>query len=1149
MAAAAPSVTRAAASTSGGAGRARGLSSRSGLARRLLPLGVPLMGARNGGTLRSDPSGPAAALGGRAGRAAGASENGDGTGPRRVRRSLGGAGPSAARDGQPANPSTRNVPGKNGRHDLKAPAVIGSPPPSGSGRGAGGNADGPRKRVVDTITRAGTKIYSATELDTAEARAIEDPNATLRGARKSLETLSASAKSTKQRTKDRAPDHLSTVLRDGIRQGVPLARLLEFLPEIPAPDAITLTSCHEHLSLYDTLVENGRLHNALELIRVLRSAGLKTVGSRVSHKAFLRQAARRRAVAVAFEFVAFVNHPDIRLYNMLLSVCAAAADSRSGFAALVLMYDAGVVPDCRAYTTLISACAKSGELDKAFETFRRMRMDNVEPSVVTYGALMDALSRRVLELTSAADLRVPDPAGASDVAREVGSLLDRCFDLREEMDDAGFTPDATLLNSLLSACARAAAIKPLAAAALDKAFTVYDEMEHENSRLICDAYTYASLIKACVNAGEPERALSLYDSMAHPQRERPVERTPTVYTAALHACAMQKPTADLAKALEIWRDVREARIQPDAMLYATLMDVAGRAGESEVADRVMFEMERDGVTPTPEVFSTLAGIAAKAGDVTRVEDLLDEMTDRGTVPSLSTFNALIAAAARAGDCEAADDAAARLTAAGLTRDAKSYEGLVYAAAMGGEPQVAWKYYEQAIHDEVEVTLPVFNALIIASGRAGELRRAFHAVDEMRHHGHEPDHLTWRELLSACARSGDAGQAWDIYKQSRKAGIPPNEVALNIIVGVTLLKIRELTDPDNLAAAAEAAERQRNGSEPEWKKWADRAIAAYHEATVAGVTPRIETFSAMLACLRPPTLPALRAVDREANGSKAQSLAYAAAHEDSSHEDAKKYYPLRALIMYEEAQALGVVPKFRMEDDSVYDLRAFPPAAAEVAVLTLLRVFRRYSDSHAGEGEVELPNVTLRLLSDEEHEELVSAPDGRSSHRLARTGDRVVVLLRRLRFNYGGSLSHGRIELSGNVIGRWLKAKPPAEGLPGMEPRLAGALQDQARNIRAQSMFSDDGGESPWSQGGYPGYGGAPAGGSRGRGMANRGLGSGSSIDFFGASDPRYSYSSGDSQDDNYSGYGRKWVSTGWVQEGDDDDDGGMMGELNRIINQ
>ena len=175
-------------------------------------------------------------------------------------------------------------------------------------------------------------------------------------------------------------------------------------PRVPPSDPLPRRHLHTRRGASRPAVRNPgglrpSLHNAVELLRALRDAGLDGLGARVSHKNFLRQCARREAVAVAFEFVAFVDHPDVRLYNMLLSVCAAAGDSRSGFAAFVLMYDAGVEPDCRAYTTLISACAKAGELEKAFETFRRMEMDGVSPSVVTYGALMDALSRRVGALT------------------------------------------------------------------------------------------------------------------------------------------------------------------------------------------------------------------------------------------------------------------------------------------------------------------------------------------------------------------------------------------------------------------------------------------------------------------------------------------------------------------------------------------------------------------------------------------------------------------------------------------------------------------------------------------------------------------------------------------------------------------------------
>ena len=1046
----------------------------------------------------------------------------------------------------------------------------------------------------------------------------------------------------------RRGDPRTAAHQEGVRQGWPLAKLLESLPPIPvvdttggegekapdrsdaassdsaagaaAPPRMTASESSAHLRLYETLVEHGRLHNALELLRALRSAGVQKLGARVSHKNFLRQCARREAVAVAFEFVAFVDTRDVRVYNMLLSACARAGDARAGFAAFVMMYDAGVAPDCRAYTTLISACAKAGDAEKAFETFRRMEMDNVEPSVVTYGALMDALSRRVLELTmkrrahggaavgSRSDALAPSAvaveagaaatAGASAadasasapdaVAEEVARTLRRCFALREEMDDAGIAPDECVLNSLVSACARAAVCDAVAKDALRRAFAVYDEMERGRG-FSCDAYTYASLIAGCVNAGEPERALELYRKSG----EKQVKRTAAVFAAAAHACGSDALPGgpDLPRALDVWRDMRAEGVAPDAMLYATLVDVAGRAGERRVAERVTAEMERDGTPPTAAVFAALAGVAAREGDVEGVERILADMTQRGVHPVREVFAALVAAAARRADAEAAGAAAARARAAGFDDDPATIESLVRVCASAGRADLAWGHYRRATgEDEASTTPPprfaltrgTYTALVVASGRAGELRRAFEAADLMRAAGYEPDDTTWRELLSSCARAGDADLAWRTYKQSRESGCPPNDVALNIIVGVTLLKIRELTDPENRAnkrqqidadAAAlvdpetgerafasaagrygeggHAASARKRDAEPEWKEWADRAIAVYHEATVAGVRPRLATFSAMLACLRPPTLPALRAVDASEAGREGAGvgrLARAVAREDDAHEDARKYYPLRALILYEEAQALGVVPKFQLGGggepggdtnhpaDSEYDIRGFPPAAAEVAVLTLLRVFRRYSDAHAGdEDPPELPGVTLRVLSDSETDAM---SDSAADRRLARTGDRVVVLLRRLRFNYGGSLERGRIELSGHVISRWLKAKPTprADGLPGTEPRLAGgALTDQAMRIRARGL------------GGADDFGFAP------RSAPGSGLGSGASgVDFFGADDQRYSADDGE---DLAGGglYGRR-ARRSWSRGGsrdsrdsrDGDDGDCMMSELSRI---
>ena len=164
---------------------------------------------------------------------------------------------------------------------------------------------------------------------------------------------------------------------------------------------------------------------------------------------------------------------------------------------------------------------------------------------------------------------------------------------------------------------------------------------------------------------------------------------------------------------------------------------------------------------------------------------------------MEMYNALVTAAARRGDVDAAQEAvlrcAPRVSRATGTPTTRSCG----AAGSAVRPDLAWRWYEEAkTTGTVEITRHHFTMLVIASGRGGDMDKMFEAEAEMRAAGLEPDEQTWCELLSSCARHGDAALTWDTYKRSRKAGQPPSEVALNILIGVTLSKIRALTDPDD-----------------------------------------------------------------------------------------------------------------------------------------------------------------------------------------------------------------------------------------------------------------------------------------------------------------------------------------------------------------
>ena len=56
----------------------------------------------------------------------------------------------------------------------------------------------------------------------------------------------------------------------------------------------------------------------------------------------------------------------------------------------------GLTIDVITHTSMIVAYSKAGKIDLAFEQFETMtKKDKIEPTIVTYGALMDAVSREI----------------------------------------------------------------------------------------------------------------------------------------------------------------------------------------------------------------------------------------------------------------------------------------------------------------------------------------------------------------------------------------------------------------------------------------------------------------------------------------------------------------------------------------------------------------------------------------------------------------------------------------------------------------------------------------------------------------------------------------------------------------------------------
>lgn len=479
--------------------------------------------------------------------------------------------------------------------------------------------------------------------------------------------------------------------------------------------------------------------------------------------------------------------------------------------------------------------------------------------------------------------------------------------------------------------------------------------------------------------------------------------------------------------------------------------MAAKAGDADFAFGLQQEMQRVGVAPTAAVCATLVGICAREGAPQRAKSVFRAMRAADVRPNTSSINALVAAHARAGDLEGAFGALSELPAAGLAPDATTYATLIGACARCGDVERASKVFDRMLDAQVEPPPEAFLSMVSAYAQVGQVEVALDWKARMAAAGHRLDDNTARLLLGSAARCGEPEATWAVWRSCRDSNLPVTEAALNTVLGACLRCSRGL----EAAASAEGPDGQGRAEKQEWER---RAVGAYVEATsTGGVVPRIETLSTLLACLRQPQPRGTRkaVAGAAANLSPGSSAALAAAHTASQATGRLSLYPERALSLFEDAQALGVVPRFTFGGASELDLRQLPPAAAEVCVLTLLRVQRR---RRAASGDrLMVHPMRLRVHTLDELMKLSAGGAKGASLRRTQTGMRVSELLRRLNLRYSGQqtwASDGLLEVAGEELAEWLAQAPQERRsvpLPGTEPRLPQDIKEQQRRIRLKGI--------------------------------------------------------------------------------------------------
>jgi pentatricopeptide repeat protein len=550
-------------------------------------------------------------------------------------------------------------------------------------------------------------------------------------------------------------------------------------------------------SLIKAAVESGRLELARTLFRESGNPDL------LNYMSLIRAAGREKDLPKALELLEQLEEAplvvDATAYNCVLEVCVTSGNRTAATKLLKRMEEKGQV-DVVSYNTylkLLFAEGLSVEIDNVLQT---MRNRGLSPNAVTYNSLVkDAVMRQDLQRAWAlikqmeAEGPKPDAFTCSILMKGVKHTscsedVDKIVDL---MQRAKVTPDEVLVNCLLDAYVRlrniprlvqvleqfksTGAVPSLHACALlikaygharrlDCAWDLWNELIHER-KLTPNGEVFASMVDACLAAGDLENAMSVFRKMKHNLTD--FSRGPSIFANLVKACVARKQTK---LALEIYEEMQEVSFTCSKITYNTILDALVRQGDVDKAATILRDMELKGVMPDLISYATLIKGHCTRGCLEQGLQLLGLMQRRGIAPDAIVFNSILDGCAHKQMRTLTEQVLKDMETAGIAPSNFTLSILVKLYGRCQDLDTAFQVVETyPAKYKFKLNAQVYTCLMSACIANGSLPRAMEVYKMTTEAGCPADGKMYQTLLNGCVRHGDLDMAERLMNDAIKQG--------------------------------------------------------------------------------------------------------------------------------------------------------------------------------------------------------------------------------------------------------------------------------------------------------------------------------------------------------------------------------------------
>ncbi|XP_024387680.1 uncharacterized protein [Physcomitrium patens] len=375
--------------------------------------------------------------------------------------------------------------------------------------------------------------------------------------------------------------------------------------------------------LIDSCCKHGHVSWGLDLLDEMQQRGTKL--SPYAFNPFICDFARWGMYEEAFEMKAAMGRlgvqPSVVTYSTLVNCCVKLGDMEQAYNLLAEMkqarldralevlremLSAGVQPDSYTYSMLIFACSMVRNEDKAVELFEEMLQRGVQPNAGIYSAMASVFARcgkleRSIEMVKEIERRgevVGTKAKSAILAGlSLAGRLGEALALYGALKREGAFPEAYAAGILLVAVGKAGD--------LDRMFNIFEDCRKEN---LWTKLTYQqraeflnvrciNVVLGCIRHNQLGRALEFLRKV----KDENIADVAVLFDKIfLHISnggrdANEMCWLDVDDGFAVVAAMRELGLSPSRMALEALLDGCASMNDSEQAQRVVSEMEKEGL--------------------------------------------------------------------------------------------------------------------------------------------------------------------------------------------------------------------------------------------------------------------------------------------------------------------------------------------------------------------------------------------------------------------------------------------------------------------------------------------------------------------------------------------------------------------------